>query len=101
MEIVINGARPAHPHRRRQHTVGTTQPCLLASINLTIKMHDLTCRMHAGIGSSGTNKIHRMSGNPGQGILKGGLNGGHDWIALPLPAMEGGAVIFDAECDPG
>lgn len=101
MEIMIDDACPAHSHRRRQHAVGATQPCLLASVDLTIKVHNLPRRMHAGIGSPGTNQIHRMSCNPGQGILKSGLYSGHDWIALPLPTMEGGAVIFDAECDPG
>lgn len=101
MEVVIDGSRPAHPHRWRQHAVGAAQPCLFASIYLAVKVHNLPRRMHARIGSAGADQIHRMSGNPGQGILKSGLYGRHDRVALPLPAMKGGAVIFDAECDPG
>ncbi len=101
MKVVIDGARPAHPHRRWQHTIGATQPCLLATIYLAIKVHNLPCRMHTGIGSARANQIHRMSSNPGQSILEGRLYGRHDRITLSLPTMERGAVIFDAECDPG
>lgn len=101
MEVFVDGTRPAHPHRRRQHAVGAAQPCLFTSIYLAVKVHNLPRRMHARIGSSGADQIHRVSGNPGQGILESGLYGGHDRVTLPLPAMESSAVIFDAESDPG
>jgi hypothetical protein len=52
--------------------------------------------MHAGIGAASSEAAQGPGGIQGrQGLLQTGLNGGQ--LALTLPAMEGGAVVLQAE----
>jgi hypothetical protein len=61
-------------------------------------VHHLAGGVHAGVGAS---RRHRMDGpvrvEGGDGVLKGLLHAGQP--ALALPAVEGSAVVLEAQGD--
>ena len=71
------------------------------SLTQCIKVNDLSAGMNTCIGSSCTTHSNRMSGNSRYRLLKSFLYCGEGRIELGLPAMEGTAIIFDTECQPG
>lgn len=50
---------------------------------MRIKVYDLTDRMHASIGSAGTNRFNRFGRKTSQGFFQGILNSVAVWLGLP------------------
>jgi hypothetical protein len=61
-------------------------------------MHHLRQRVDPRIGTSGGMDPDRFRANPAKRVFQHRLN--RPPAALPLPAGEGAAVVFDAESDP-
>ena len=97
MEIVGDRLRPEHGDARRQVGTRAERPAARAALGVGIKMHDLAGRVHPGVGAPGAGDFDRLVGDLRQRSLDRGLRA--RTMAQPLPTVEIGAVVFDAECD--
>jgi hypothetical protein len=61
--------------------------------NGSLKVRNLTQRVHAGIGPAGADQPHTLPGHPGEVLLEDLLNG--DSIGLDLPPVIIRAIILN------
>jgi len=59
VEIIADGARPTHGHVGRKEAIGAADPGALRSFDLRVEVDDLIERMHARIGTTGTDRRNR------------------------------------------
>ena len=95
VETVRHRLRPQHRHAGRQVGTGTQYPATHVATRLGIEVHDLATPMHAGVGAPRAADLDRMVGDFRQGLLQHSLHA--DVRLQALPAVEIGAVVFDAE----
>ena len=81
----------------RQIAVDTQQPAMVAALGSGIEMDNLSGCMHTGVSASGARDFDRPVGDDSQCFLNQRLHAHAG--ALSLPAIVGGAVVFNAECD--
>ena len=92
MKAVINRLSPNYADVVRQIAVRTEQPATTATFTVCVEMHNLTGRMNAGIGSTGTNNFDFFVGDSGQRVFKTRL---HTFAgALALPAIVRRSVVL-------
>ena len=86
---------PLHRHLRAQVAVGAAHPGESVPLDRSIQVHHLVESVHAGIGTAGADGGHGLVGKGAERLLQPILHRLAIWLGLP--AVEGPAVVGDAE----
>ena len=97
VEVLIDESCPEHRHIGREIRIGAAHPGMGRAARSGVEVHDLTQRMHAGVGASGADHPHRRRRDPRQRPLDLALD--RTPVGLALEAVEPAAVVFETERD--